>query len=257
MRLHAPEIEDEPWCPAFLRDGLTDFLAAASETLGLYDAATPAVAALLQRHNATRLVDLCSGAGGPMLRMQRRLARSHGLDVEAVLTDLYPNQAAFRRAEDAGGGRVRGLLSPTDAACVPEHIVGVRTIFNGFHHFRPELARRIVVDAARKRQPFISIELAERRALTVATVAGTPLAAVLLAPFRRPTLARLLCTWVVPIIPAAVLWDGLMSCLRAYSPAELQALTADLNDDGYAFRIEQVKTPLLPTRLTMLIGEPR
>ena len=91
MRLHAPEIEDEAWCPSFLRDGLTDFLAASSDALGLYDGATPIVAGLVRRNGAKRLVDLCSGGGGPTVRLRAGLARDHGLDVEAILTDLYPN----------------------------------------------------------------------------------------------------------------------------------------------------------------------
>jgi len=257
MRLHAPEIEDEAWCPPFLRDGLTDFLTDSAEVLGLYDAATPTIAGLVERHRATRLVDLCSGAGGPVLRTREQLQRQHAVDVDVLLTDLYPNRDAFARAEQDSRGRVRGRLEATDAACVPDDVVGVRTIFNGFHHFRPALARRIVEDAARKRQPFVSVELVERRPLTVATVLGTPLLAFLLALRRPRSPGRLLCSIAVPIIPAAILWDGLMSCLRAYGVDELRALTADLDDDAYSFRIEQVPTPLVPMRVTMLIGEPR
>lgn len=257
MRVHAPEIEDEAWCPPFLRDGLTDFLTDSAEVLGLYDAAVPTIAELLQRHGSARLVDLCSGAGGPALRTREQLQRRHGLDVDVLLTDLYPNRDAFALADTRSGGRVQGRFEPTDAACVPDDVVGVRTIFNGFHHFRPGLARRIVEDAARKRQPFVSVELVERRLLTVATVLGTPLLSVLLALRRPRSVARLACSVVVPVIPAAILWDGLMSCLRAYAVDELRALTADLDDDGYGFRIVQVPTPLVPMRVTMLIGEPR
>lgn len=256
MRIHAPEIEDEAWCPPFLRDGLTDFLTDSAELLGLYDAATSTIAGLLERHQMTRLVDLCSGAGGPALRMREQLHRRHSVDVDVLLTDLYPNRDAFALAGARSGGRVRGRLEPTDAACVPDDIVGVRTIFNGFHHFRPALARRIVEDAARKRQPFVSVELVERRPLTVATVMGTPLLALLQALRRPRSPGRFACSVLVPIIPAAILWDGLMSCLRAYAVEELQALTAGLDDD-YAFRIEQVPTPFVPMRITMLIGEPR
>jgi hypothetical protein len=257
MRLHAPEIEDEAWCPPFLRDGLTDFLTDSADLLGLYDVATPTIAALVERHGATRLVDLCSGAGGPVLRTHEQLQRRHGVDVDVLLTDLYPNRDAFAHAERRSGGRVRGRLEATDAACVPEDIVGVRTIFNGFHHFRPALARRIVEDAARKRQPFISMEIVERRPLTVATVLGTPLLALVLALRRPRSVGRVLCSVALPVIPAAILWDGMMSCLRAYDVDELRALTADLEDADYGFRIEQVPAPLVPMRVTMLIGEPR
>jgi hypothetical protein len=256
MRLHAPEIEDQPWCPLFLRDGLTDFLTDSAELLGLYDTATASIAALVRRHQARCLVDLCAGAGGPVVRTRELLRRDHGLDVDVVLTDLYPNRGAFARMAEQSGGRVRGRLEPTDATRVPKDVVGLRTVFNGFHHFRPEVARAIVEDAARQRQPFISLEVVERRVRTIATVSGAPLLAMALALARPRSVSRLLCSTLIPIIPGAAGWDGLMSCARAYGVAELADLTANIHVDGYSFRVEQVSCRWIPLRITMLIGEP-
>lgn len=262
-RVHAPELEDEAWCPVVIRDGLTGFLQIAAETMRIFDSAAPVVAGVLQRHNArsdrqTRMIDLCSGGGGPLLRMREALKTKHDLDVDAVMTDLYPNIGAFDEAEARGGGRVRAIKDAVDATDVPAELGGVRTIFNAFHHFRPALARKIVEDAARKRQPFVSLEVVERRPSTVLFLLGTPLAALALTPFSRPlTPGRLFFTYAVPAIPAGILWDGMMSCLRSYSPDELTALTAGLDDDGYSFHVEVVDVPWQPLRITALIGEPR
>ena len=259
-RVHAPEIEDESWCPAVLRDGLTGFLRIAAETLGVYDPATPVIAALLERHQGRHLVDLCSGGGGPILRLRRSLASHHHLDVTATLTDLYPNLDAFAAAEARGivdgEARVHGHRVPVDAANVPPELNGIRTLVNGLHHFRPADARRLVADAAAKEQPFVCVEVVERRPGTVLMVLGTPLATLLLMPFQRPNIWQLLMTYVVPIIPLAVLWDGLMSCLRAYDIDELEELTAGLETERYSFRVERHPVRFLPARLTILIGEP-
>lgn len=261
-RIHAPELEDESWCPVVIRDGLTGFLQIAAETLRIFDCAAPVVAGVLQRHveagGDDRLVDLCSGGGGPLLRMREALKTQHDLDVDAVLTDLYPNIGAFLQAEARGGGKVRAIKGAVDATDVPAELGGVRTIFNALHHFRPALARKIVEDAARKRQPFVSLEVVERRPSTVLFLLGTPLAALALTPFSRPlTPGRLFFTYALPAIPAGILWDGMMSCLRSYSADELTALTAGLDDDGYAFHVEVVDVPWQPLRITALIGEPR
>jgi hypothetical protein len=256
MRLHAPEIEDQAWCPPFLRDGLTDFLTDSADLLGFFDAAVPTIASLVRRHHVGFVVDLCSGAGGPALRARELLLRNHGVDVDVVLTDLYPNRDAFVRAAAQSHGRVRGRLEPTDAANVPDDVVGLRTIFNGFHHFRPELARRILTHAAAQRQPFISMEVVDRRPTTTATLCGVPLLALALALYRPRSPARFFCSTILPIIPAAAWWDGMMSCLRAYNVDELSALTADIPADGYSFRVEQASCRLLPLEVTMLIGEP-
>lgn len=256
MRIHAPEIEDEPWCPRVVRDGLTGFLQVTAEVLRVYDAATPTIAGLLQRHRARRVVDLCSGGGGPIVRLRGILAREHGVDVDVVLTDLYPNRAAFEAAH-ARDPRIVPRFDAVDATAVPDDLDGVRTVINGFHHLRPALARRLVEDAARKGQPFVSVEIVERRWQTMLLLMGTPLLALLVSPFQRPlTTSRLALTWLLPLIPLGVWWDGMCSCLRGYDVDELEAVVAGLSDERYRFRIERVPVPWLPVRLTMLIGEP-
>ena len=257
MRVHAPELEDEAWCPGFLRDGLTAFLQVAAERFRIYDNAAPVVAGILQRHRSQQLVDLCSGGGGPLLRLREALQKHHNVDVVAVLTDLYPNLSAFDEAVARGRGRITTVRESVDAGDVPTSLQGVRTIFNAFHHFRPELARRIVEDAARKRQPFVSLEVVERRLATIVFLTGTPFAVWGLTPWSRPlTFARVFFTYLVPLIPMGVLWDGLCSCLRAYSVDELKELTAGLDDDGYRFRVERIEVAWFPVRITALIGEP-
>lgn len=257
-RIHAPELEDEAWCPPVLRDGLTGFLQIAAETLRIYDCAAGLVADVVKRNGARRVVDLCSGGGGPLLRLREAMVAQHAVDIEAVLTDLYPNLGAFESAESRGAGRVRAVRESVDATDVPPALDGVRTLFNAFHHFRPELARKIVEDAARKRQPFVSLEVVERRPQTVLFLMGTPIAAAALTPWATPlTPGRLFFTYALPLIPMGIWWDGMMSCLRSYSVDELTALTADLNDDGYGFRVERIEVPWQPLRITALVGEPK
>ena len=256
-RIHAPELEDQPWCPTFLRDGLTAFLHTAAETLRIYDAVTPTLVDVVRRHGATRLVDLCSGGGGPVLRLQRAL-HDAGAPVDVVLTDLCPNHAAFDVAEARGRGTVTAVRDVVDATDVPAAFTGVRTLFNALHHLRPPAARRVLEDAARKRQPIVVVEVVDRRPQTIAFLCGTPLAAMALAPLQRPwSASRLALTWAMPVIPAAIWWDGMMSCLRAYDDDELRALTAGLDDDDYGFSIAHVAVPWTPLRLSVLVGEPR
>lgn len=248
-RLHAPELEDEPWFPRPMRDALTAFLQVSSEKLGIFDAAAPVLRDVLARHEAKRVVDLCSGGGGPLLSILEHLD-----GVDAVLTDLYPNVDAFDAAERRLPGRVRGHREPCDATDVP--IDGVRTIFNALHHFRPPAARKILEDAAHKRQPICVFEVVERHPLAFAIIAGVPFAVLAFTPFTKPDAKRLALTYGLPLIPLATGWDGLMSCLRAYSLAELRALADGIDVDGYAFRVGQAERGRIPMRVTWLIGEP-
>jgi hypothetical protein len=51
------------------------------------------------------------------------------------------------------------------------------------------------------------------------------------------------------------MWDGFVSCLRTYSPRELEALVRALPDGDMEWRIGRVRSLGL-SRVTWLIGTP-
>ena len=66
-----------------------------------------------------------------------------------------------------------------------------------------------------------------------------PLFAWILTPRMRPfRWSRLLWTYLLPVIPFVVFWDGLVSCVRTRTPQELLHLTTRFPDydwtAGYA-----------------------
>lgn len=250
-RWHAPEIEDQPWFPRPLRDALTAFLQVCAERLRMFDPAVPVLQRVLAQTPERRVVDLCSGGGGALVALLAELPD----DVTATLTDLYPNEVAFAHAERRVAGRVVGHRAAVDATRVPEHLRGVRTIFNALHHFRPEMARKIIADAVAQGQPFCAFEMVERRPLTMVTIFFVPVAVWATAPLQPGFNGfRLFFTYAVPLIPLFTWWDGLCSCMRAYSVEELRELVAGLEHEGYRFTIEQSRGAFL--RVTSLVGEP-
>jgi hypothetical protein len=69
--------------------------------------------------------------------------------------------------------------------------------------------------------------------------------------------SRLLWTYLIPVIPFVLFFDGLISCLRAYSLGELQEMTSGLEGGGYRWEIGEKTGGLLPVRITYLIGCPQ
>ena len=112
-RIHLLEIEDQPWCPRLVRDGGTDWLHFMASTHKAFNAIAPKLRDAMQRSGSTRIVDLCSGGGGPWLSLASLLAQSGNIDVQ--LTDLYPNRAAHHRVGVDSRGRVRYCAKPVDA----------------------------------------------------------------------------------------------------------------------------------------------
>lgn len=256
-RLHLLEIEDQPWCPAAVRDTLTDTLALVLNRTNRYAPIVPRLRRALERTGTRRIVDLCSGAGGPWPRLLSQLDGAGGLRFQVRLTDRYPNRAALERVRAASGQRIDFHAHPVDATRVPPELDGFRTLFTAFHHFRPAEARAILEDAVRRRCGVAIFEVNERRLRSVLILLLAPLAVLLIVPFLRPfRAARLFWTYVIPLAPVAALVDGVVSCLRSYSPAELSELSRSLRGGGYRWEIGRERGGFWPGSVTYLIGYP-
>ena len=259
-RVHLVELEDQPWFPRLLRDAGTAYLELAARIAGHSALLAPELERVLRASGAKRVVDLCSGGGGPVVAIAEELARS-GQPIEVTLTDFYPNLPAFERASERSGGRIAFSPAPVDATRVPPELAGLRTIFNAFHHFRPASAARILGAAADAREPIAVFEIAGREPATMLGILFSPLLFALALPFLRPfRWAWVPLTYLVPVLPLFVLWDGLVSCLRVYMPDDLRELIARLeprHPEAYTWEIRQKRLGAAPAHATILIGLPR
>lgn len=255
-RMHLIEIHEQPWCPASLRNALTDYLQFAIESGNPYGAIVERLKQSVRRARATRIIDLCSGGGGPWRRLHREFA-STNFPIEVCLTDKYPNLAAFRLAQTESGGKLSFYPEPVNAESVTQELKGFRTFFSSFHHFKPEIARAILNDAAQQRQGVGVFEATARRPQAILLMLLTPLVVLLVTPLIRPFhWSRLFWTYVLPLVPLIVLWDGVVSCLRTYSPAELREFTNGLGDGDYIWESGEEKYPRSLIPVTYLIGYP-
>ena len=256
MRLHLFEIEDQPWCPAIVRDLATDYLHFVQTTVSLHRTITPFIREALDASGATHIIDLCAGGSGPLPAVIAELGKS-GINASATLTDLFPNITAFERVADASNGTIGYVRTPVDARAVPRNLTGLRTLFNGFHHFKPEAARAILLDAANAGQPIAIFEASRRTFKTILpAIVLLPLFVWIATPFMRPFLwKRLLFTYLLPCVPLICLWDGVVSQLRAYTAEELTELGAPAAHKMY-WRSGYTPMVTSPGLLTYLVGWP-
>jgi hypothetical protein len=249
------EFHDQKWFPKSLRDGVTDALQFILSLGRIYRPITPLLNDAVEASRAERIVDLCSGGGGPWLWLYRFLRASIGGHVEVCLTDKYPNIVAFENAQRQTGGQITFYRGFVDAAAIPRELSGFRTIFTSFHHFTPDEAVAILQNAADNAQGIGVFEAAKRDPPTILSTVLMPLAGLLTAPFARPfRISRLFWTYVVPVIPFVLFFDGVVSCLRAYSQKELSVLTAQVKADNYVWQIGEQSGGLAP--ITFLLGYP-
>lgn len=255
-RLQLFEFGDQDWIPDAWRGLLTAHLDFFAQTLEPYRPIAPRLKEILEQLGCRELVDLCSGGGGPALEMQKQLEVKN-YPVALTLTDKFPNAEAYRRASAASEGGVRGIESSVDAMDVPAELTGFRTLFTSFHHFPPEAAVRILRDAVAKRVGIGVFEYTERSWAWLVSAPLIPLYMWLMTPFLRPfRWSRLLWTYLIPIFPLMACWDGVVSCLRTYSPEQLRELTAEIRTEGYTWEIGRVRS-FGACRITYLFGYPK
>jgi len=253
-RLHLFEIADQPWCSQAFRDATTDLLEFFLRKGNYYAPIVPRLKLALERTRQTQIVDLCSGGGGPWLRLLREFDDPA---LRVLLTDKFPNAPALQRVANASAGRIRCELASVDATAAPETLRGFRSMFTAFHHFQPEMAQAILADAVRNRVGIGIFEFTERSVIGVLAMAFSPLAVLLAVPFLRPIRWQtLLLTYVVPVLPIGTMFDGIVSCLRTYSPRELNQLTTAMGDTGYTWEIGRARSWRSPVPITYLIGIP-
>lgn len=249
-RLHLFEFGDQPWFPQVLHDAETAYLTAAYRLFPLPRLWADKLETVLRRGEPAQILDLCSGSGGAMPMIIDELA-ARGYDVRATLTDLYPNPASTVHP------RITWRSEPVDARCVPRELTGTRTMFSAFHHLRPDAAKAILKDAFERRQPICIFESGQGNLLGIASMIGVPFAVLALMPFVRPLRWQyLLFTYLIPVLPLIVLWDGLVSMVRIYSLEQMKELTAGLAAPGYAWEIGRLHLINIPGGLPYLIGRP-
>ena len=229
------EIHDSAWFPAKLRDLVTEGLEKVWEANHTYRPITGRLRRALRQARTQQVVDLCSGGGGPWLGLLRDIADGRRLQV--CLTDLYPNAQLMKRVAGTGNG-IQAYGEPVDAKRIPEKLRGFRTMFSSLHHFDPDEARAILADAFQKREGIGVFEAARPKLKTVLLVTGVPLLALKAALQQRPFRRRLFFwSWIVPVVPTVLWLDGVLSCLRSYSEADMRELIAELKAPDYAWEV--------------------
>ncbi len=254
-RMQLFELEDMPWLPDSFRDTGTDFLRTIMALAKPYAPVVPRLAQAVQASGASSIIDLCSGGGGPIAHVRKGLIEA-GCDVPLTLSDIYPNAAAFAYVQRQAGGDVDFVAEPVDATAVPEHLTGFRTLFTAFHHFPPRSATSILQDAVDKWRGIGIFEITERVPASFLITFVNIFLVLLMAPFTRPfRWSRLFWTYLPPLAPLYVWWDGFASIFRSYTLDELHAMVDGLAPNDYVWQIG--REPTRPTPITYLIGYPK
>ena len=259
-RIHLFEFTDLPWYPQEFRDIQTDYLQFASSMGSGHNNLIPLFQKALGHAKTSRIVDLCSGGIGPWKNLQKQLY-DNGLSVKITLTDKFPNVKSIIKLANNSIPGIEYYPKSIDARDVPEKMDGMRTMFEGFHHFRPEEAREILFDAQSKGRAIGVFEASLIPPFGIILLILSPIITLLtylfITPFIRPFRpSRILWTYLLPIVPLATCWDGVISLLRVYSEKELNDLVDLIRTKNYVWETGKASTGTPIFNFTYIIGYP-
>lgn len=245
-RIHLFEFEDMPWFPDWIRVLMTQYIMTFHKILGTAEVLEELVEKGLQKSEAPMIIDLCSGSGGPMLEVADKLRTSGKFpELKLVLSDLYPNQKAAKAINQKEEDSVTYLVDSLDATQVRKGLVGLRTMVSSMHHMKPELARKILKNAKEANQPILIFEISDNSAPIFLWWLAIPFAfitSLFFTPMVRPiSWQQLVFTYLIPILPLFIAWDGAVSNARTYTLEDMGELIEGLTDENYSWEMGKVK----------------
>jgi hypothetical protein len=260
-RIHLFEFTDQSWYPDQFRQFQTDYLQFAASLGSGHENLVPIIKRALGGIQSNQIIDLCSGGSGPWMHLVDQLTTA-GVSVTVTLTDKFPRQQYISRWVDSPHPNIHYLSDPVDALRVPRSLRGMRTMFEGFHHFKPEQAKSILEDAVKKRTAIGVFDASLKPPLGLLLLILSPIITCLtyffVTPFIKPrSFARFFWTYLIPIVPLATSWDGVISLMRTYSPGELTDLVNAIDATDYTWEIGYASTGTLVFRFAYLVGYPR
>lgn len=222
-RIHLFEWEDQTFFPVTIRNALTQYLYMVWTVGQFYRGTLPVLSSLIKQTGRTNIYDLCSGGGGAWSHIWQALSKSVP-NLSVHLTDYYPNIPAFETLQTRSDGAITFNPKSVDArsAVIPQD--SIVTMLLAFHHFTPEDAQQILYNAIQQDAPIAIFEIQQRSLFDVLLMLVHFPICWIITPFMKPSLTHLLFTYLIPIIPFCIVWDGMVSSLRTYTQHELNEL---------------------------------
>lgn len=219
------------------------------------------------------VVDYCAGGGGPIPMIEKHInndMQNHQQPVHFVLTDLHPHIHNWALAA-AASSHIHYAPSSVDAANSPPGLLGsvepplpselttrtgtgsdraqppqiFRTFHLSFHHFPDPLACAILRDTMNTSAGFAIVELQDRHLTSFLAIFLLGIGVMVFSPifaWRWRSPGTFFWSWIIPVLPFVLVWDGWMSAARSRTRLEVEDLMRHCGVSESEFKKWHVKS---------------
>jgi hypothetical protein len=239
--MHLFEFIDQAWVPSSLRDTMRDIFEYGKSRpfRPYYNWVVGEIIRIAKERGATTVVELGAGTA-PLTR--HLLRHPEAQDLKLVVCDSKPDEEAYRESEQASQGRVQPIYSAIDFSQPRDWPKDSLLVLSATLHHIPSAERAQVLNALRSNgNPVLVFEPLRRTASSILFVALS-LTPALLTPLRylgrAGRVRRFVWCWLLPAAPIMFLWDGVVSCIRQWTPVDWERGLTDTEGKRHVWAIQ-------------------
>jgi hypothetical protein len=214
------EFNDLPWIPGVFRETLLDLMEFCNRGFRSFNQWAAGQALDYARRQRCRTIVELGAGSGPMTQLLAGRAEKENICL--VPCDLFPDLPGYRAMQQQHPGTVRPVFEPVDFSQPHDFGPSAAAVLVGTFHHIPQGLRSETLRALTQSARHVMVFEPLRNTLLSILLVFTAIFPALLLPFYRfgsaGTLRRILWCWLIPVIPFMFLWDGVVSCLREWSP---------------------------------------
>ncbi len=192
---------------------------------------------VIDKTGKSKIVDLCSGAGGPVIDSVEMLKEE--MELNLTLTDLYPNKKFASKVNSDSNDFVSYIKSPVNAVNVPDNLDGIRTMVCSLHHMKPETVEEILTNTQEAEEGFCAIEISDNsfpKILWWISIPFSFITCLIITPMAKGiTIPQVIFTYLIPIIPICFAWDGAVSNARTYTMNDIEIILSKIRKPNYTW----------------------
>lgn len=231
MRLF--EFGDLDCVPDLYHVYLRKYLVFFYKAFGYYNLWVPGFTNFVKKLKKKELMECCSGAGEPLQLIDARLDTNQVGSLSYLLSDIRPNPEIVDKFNQEGL-RFRYVSDSVDVTQDLEKFDCPKIFINSFHHFTNEQVEKIFLNNFKRKNEIIILEYVSKSFLGFFSMLVGPIVVIFTLPFvvkLRHLPVMMVFTYILPLFPLMMLWDGIISCLHEYSESNLKAIVKKLGYD--------------------------
>jgi len=222
---------------------------------GYYKLWVPGFSEFIKEVHSTKIMECCSGSGETLELIRSQLNGKEFEKVEFLLSDIQPHPEFVKNINQSADTSLRYIEQSVDVTEMKEEFNYPKIFINSFHHFSEDQVENIFKVNFEQGNEIIIMEYVRNSLMGYLSMLMGPVIVFLTLPFvvklkHLPIMA--IFTYLIPLFPLMMLWDGCVSCLHEYSERKLTKLVKELGYNNVQIKSSIKRNLLYPAGVSVI-----